>query len=118
MSVGYATLYGDMCGGYNVLKDMYKTTVFAISKWRNENKPASGLGADGVVIPWNIINKPPTAELRPDQKDEDSLPPYDKLDDILYCFVEDEMRVEEVVARGHDIDTVKRIWRLVGYCGI
>ena len=113
MSVGYATLYGDMCGGYNVLKDMYKTTVFAISKWRNENKPASGLGADGVVIPWNIINKPPTAELRPDQKDEDSLPPYDKLDDILYCFVEDEMRVEEVVARGHDIDTVKRIWRLV-----
>jgi NAD+ synthase len=113
MSVGYATLYGDMCGGYNVLKDMYKTTVFAISKWRNSNKPASALGPDGVVIPWNIITKPPSAELRPDQKDEDSLPPYDKLDDILHCFVENEMRVEEVVDRGHDIDTVKRIWRLV-----
>ncbi len=113
MSVGYATLYGDMCGGYNVLKDIYKTTVFQISRWRNENKPASALGADGVIIPWNIITKPPTAELRHDQKDEDSLPPYDHLDDILHCFIEKEMRVEEVTARGHDAETVKRIWRLL-----
>ncbi|MCA8928588.1 MAG: NAD+ synthase [Alphaproteobacteria bacterium] len=113
MSVGYATLYGDMCGGYNVLKDIYKTTVFAISRWRNQHKPATALGADGVVIPWNIITKPPSAELRPDQKDEDSLPPYDHLDDILFCFIENEMRVEEVVARGHDEATVKRIWRLL-----
>ena len=113
MSVGYATLYGDMCGGYNVLKDIYKTTVFQMSRWRNEHKPESALGADGVVIPWNIITKPPTAELKHDQKDEDSLPPYDRLDDILHCFIEREMRVEEVVARGHEVDTVKRIWRLL-----
>ena len=113
MSVGYATLYGDMCGGYNVLKDIYKTTVFAISKWRNAHKPAGAFGADGVVIPWNIINKPPSAELKPDQTDQDSLPPYDELDDILHCFVEHEMRVEQVVARGHDLATVKRIWNMV-----
>ena len=113
MSVGYATLYGDMCGGYNVLKDIYKTTVFAISRWRNKNKPASALGPEGIVIPCNIISKPPTAELRPNQKDQDSLPPYDKLDEILYCFVENEMRVEEVVARGHDEELVKRVWRLI-----
>lgn len=113
MSVGYATLYGDMCGGYNVLKDIYKTTVFQISRWRNQHRPASALGAEGVVIPWNIVTKPPSAELRPDQKDEDSLPPYDHLDDILSCFIENEMRVEEVVARGHDEATVKRIWRLL-----
>ena len=113
MSVGYATLYGDMCGGYNVLKDIYKTTVFAISKWRNAHKPAGAFGADGVVIPWNIINKPPSAELKPDQTDQDSLPPYDELDDILHCFVEHEMRVAQVVARGHDVETVKRIWNMV-----
>ena len=84
-----------------------------MSRWRNEHKPESALGADGVVIPWNIITKPPTAELKHDQKDEDSLPPYDRLDDILHCFIEREMRVEEVVARGHEVDTVKRIWRLL-----
>ena len=83
MSVGYATLYGDMAGGYSVLKDAYKTTVFALSRWRNANKPEGALGPDGPVMPARVITKPPTAELRPGQKDEDSLPPYSLLDRIL-----------------------------------
>ena len=112
MSVGYATLYGDMCGGYNALKDVYKTDVFALSEWRNTNKPKGLLGPDGAVMPQNIITKPPTAELREDQKDEDSLPPYEVLDDILRCLVEDEMGVDDIVARGHDAAIVKRIEHL------
>lgn len=113
MSVGYATLYGDMCGGYSVLKDVYKTTVFELCHWRNEHKPAGALGPEGMVIPTRIITKPPSAELRPDQKDEDSLPPYDALDDILHGLIELEQSVEDVVARGHDAETVKRIWRML-----
>ena len=76
MAVGYATLYGDMCGGYNVLKDVYKTTVFDLCHWRNAHLPEGALGRKGKVIPERIITKPPSAELRPDQKDPDSLPPY------------------------------------------
>ncbi|MBN9553167.1 MAG: NAD+ synthase, partial [Alphaproteobacteria bacterium] len=98
MSVGYATLYGDMCGGYNVLKDVYKTEVFALSRWRNAHVPADGLGPGGAVIPDRIIEKPPTAELRANQTDQDSLPPYDILDGILECLVEREMGFEETVA--------------------
>jgi NAD+ synthase len=113
MSVGYATLYGDMCGGYSVLKDVNKTTVFDLCHWRNENRPAAALGPEGMVIPTRIITKPPSAELRPDQKDEDSLPPYDALDDILHGLIELEQSVEDVVARGHDAETVKRIWRML-----
>lgn len=113
MSVGYATLYGDMCGGYSVLKDVYKTTVFDLCHWRNENRPAGALGPEGMVIPTRIITKPPSAELRPDQKDEDSLPPYDALDDILHGLIELEQSVDDVVARGHDTETVKRIWRML-----
>ncbi|PHZ86076.1 NAD+ synthase [Paremcibacter congregatus] len=113
MSVGYATLYGDMCGGYSVLKDLYKTDVFGISEWRNVNHPAGSLGPKGQVMPQNIISKPPTAELRPDQKDEDSLPPYEVLDDILQCLIEQEMHVDEIVERGHDFDTVARIEHLL-----
>lgn len=113
MSVGYATLYGDMCGGYSVLKDVYKTTVFDLCRWRNENHPTGALGPAGMVIPDRIITKPPSAELRPDQKDEDSLPPYDALDDILHGLIELEQSVEDVVARGHDAETVKRIWRML-----
>jgi NAD+ synthase len=113
MSVGYATIYGDMCGGYSVLKDIYKMTVFALCKWRNAHKPVGGLGPDGPVMPENVISKPPSAELRPDQKDEDSLPPYEILDDILECLVEKEYSLEEVVARGHDADVVRRIWKLL-----
>jgi NAD+ synthase len=96
MSVGYATLYGDMAGGFSVLKDAYKTTVFALARWRNANRPEGGLGPDGPVMPERIITKPPTAELRPDQKDEDSLPPYSLLDRILEGLVDKEMSAGEV----------------------
>ncbi|PWR23633.1 NAD+ synthase [Zavarzinia compransoris] len=113
VSVGYATLYGDMCGGYSVLKDLYKTTVFALSRWRNENRPAGALGPAGLVMPERIITKPPTAELRENQKDQDSLPPYEVLDDILEALVEGEMAFEDVVARGHDPATVRRIEHLL-----
>ena len=95
MSVGYATLYGDMAGGYSVLKDAYKSTCFALSRWRNANRPEGGLGPDGPVMPQRVIDKPPTAELRPNQKDEDSLPPYALLDRILEALVEDEKSVRE-----------------------
>jgi len=113
MSVGYATLYGDMCGGYSVLKDVYKLDVFALCLWRNENLPSGALAPEGLVIPENIITKPPTAELREDQKDEDSLPPYDVLDDILRGLVDDELSVADLVAKGHAKETVARIERLL-----
>ncbi|MBY5553227.1 NAD+ synthase [Rhizobium leguminosarum] len=113
MSVGYATLYGDMNGGFNPIKDLYKMQVYAISRWRNENVPPGALGPSGEVIPQNIIDKAPSAELRPDQKDQDSLPPYPVLDDILECLVEKEMAVEEIVARGHDVATVHRVEHLL-----
>jgi NAD+ synthase len=113
MSVGYATIYGDMAGGYNPIKDAYKMTVFAISEWRNAHKPRIGLGRDGPVIPDNIITKPPSAELRPDQKDSDSLPDYPVLDKMLHALVEEERSVDDVVAQGFDRDTVVRIERLL-----
>jgi NAD+ synthase len=113
MSVGYATIYGDMAGGYNPLKDAYKMTVFAISKWRNANKPKIGLGPAGPVMPLGIITRPPSAELRPDQKDEDSLPPYPVLDGILLGLVEHEKSVDQLVAEGFARDTVIRIERLL-----
>jgi NAD+ synthase len=110
MSVGYATLYGDMAGGYSVLKDAYKTTVFALSRWRNGKKPEDGLGPDGPVMPDRVITKPPTAELRPGQKDEDSLPPYSVLDRILEGLVEKEMSVKEVATvTGEDAELVADI---------
>ena len=113
MSVGYATIYGDMAGGYNPLKDAYKTTVFAISRWRNGARPGIGLGPSGAVIPENIILKPPSAELRPDQKDSDSLPPYDVLDPLLLGLVEHEKSVDQLVREGFDHETVVRIERLL-----
>lgn len=113
MSVGYATLYGDMAGGYSVLKDAYKTVVFDLSRWRNANRPALTLGSDGPVMPERVIDKPPSAELRADQKDSDSLPPYDVLDPILHGLVEEELSVGEVAARGFDPATVARIERLL-----
>ena len=113
MSVGYATIYGDMAGGYNPLKDAYKQTVFAISNWRNRHRPRIGLGPDGPVMPHSIVTKPPSAELRPDQKDSDSLPPYDVLDAILLGLVEHEKSVDQLVAEGFDRETVKRIERLL-----
>ena len=113
MSVGYATLYGDMCGGYNVLKDIYKTEVFRLSHWRNQNSPAGALGPRGRVIPERIIEKPPSAELKPGQTDQDSLPPYDILDGILQCLVERECSFDETVAQGYDPATVKRVEHLL-----
>jgi NAD+ synthase len=114
MSVGYATLYGDMAGGYSVLKDAYKTTVFALSRWRNANKPEGALGPDGPVMPERVITKPPTAELRPGQKDEDSLPPYSVLDRILEGLVDKEMSVKEVAdATGEDAVLVANVETLL-----
>jgi NAD+ synthase len=113
MSVGYATLYGDMNGGFNPIKDLYKTEVFRLSALRNRWKPAGALGPEGTVVPEPILSKAPSAELRPDQKDEDSLPPYPVLDDVLACLVEHEMRVSDIVARGHDLETVRTVERLL-----
>ncbi len=113
MSVGYATLYGDMNGGFNPIKDLYKTQVFCLSRLRNEWKPSFALGPDRVVIPESIIVRPPTAELRENQKDEDSLPPYSVLDPILEALVEREEPVSSIVAAGFAKDTVLRIERLL-----
>ncbi|MGD0723210.1 MAG: NAD+ synthase [Roseiarcus sp.] len=113
MSVGYATLYGDMNGGFNPIKDLYKMEVFRLSALRNRWRPAGALGPDGEVIPANIIVKPPSAELRENQRDEDSLPPYPVLDAILHGLVEKEMRLAEIIAQGFDPDTVRRIERLL-----
>jgi NAD+ synthase len=113
MSVGYATLYGDMNGGFNPIKDLYKMQVYALSAWRNTTVPPGALGPSGEVIPQNIIDKAPSAELRENQTDQDSLPPYPVLDDILECLVENEMGVEEIVARGHDRATVTRVEHLL-----
>jgi NAD+ synthase len=113
MAVGYATIYGDMAGGYNPIKDAYKMTVFGLAKWRNGNKPRLGLGPDGPVMPETVITKPPSAELRDNQKDSDSLPDYPVLDPILMGLVEEELSVDEVAARGFDRDVVARIERLL-----
>ena len=113
MSVGYATIYGDMNGGFNPIKDLYKMQVYRLSALRNRWKPQGALGPDGEVIPVNILTKAPTAELRDNQKDQDSLPPYEVLDEILEALVEKEMRVVDVVALGHDIEIVRKIERLL-----
>jgi NAD+ synthase len=110
MAVGYATLYGDMCGGYNVLKDVYKTEVYAVCEWRNANDPF-GVAAD--PIPERILTKAPSAELRPDQKDQDSLPEYAELDAILHGLVEEEATLDEIVARGFAPEVVERVQRLL-----
>jgi NAD+ synthase len=109
MSVGYSTLYGDLCGGFALLKDLYKTTAYQLCDWRNANIPSLGLGHAGVIIPENIITKAPTAELRENQKDQDSLPPYDVLDAILAGLVEGEKSVANMVAEGFERETVARI---------
>ncbi|MEM8687508.1 MAG: NAD+ synthase [Pseudomonadota bacterium] len=113
MSVGYATLYGDMNGGYNPIKDLYKMQVYALSSWRNQKRPKNCLGPEGRVIPENIITKAPTAELREDQTDQDSLPPYEALDDILEGLVEHEQSIDEISERGHDRALVERIEHLL-----
>lgn len=104
IAVGYCTLYGDMCGAFNPLKDIYKTLVYELARWRNSQSP---------VIPENILKKPPTAELRANQTDQDSLPPYDVLDEILERLIEHEDGFDDIVARGHDRDMVKKVWQLL-----
>jgi len=113
MSVGYATLYGDMNGGYNPIKDLYKTQVYHLAEWRNRHRPQGLLGPSGEVIPSNIITKVPTAELRDNQTDQDSLPPYDVLDDILSGLVEEELSVSQIEGRGHPRDLIHRIENLL-----
>lgn len=113
MSVGYATLYGDMCGGFSVLKDVYKTTVYKLSRWRNVNTAEGFLGPKRDVIPERSITKPPTAELRPNQTDQDSLPPYDMLDAILRGLIERQMSVNELVNEGLKRETVEKVARMV-----
>lgn len=104
MAVGYSTIYGDMVGGFSVLKDVFKTTVYDLARWRNRASE---------VIPPSSIEKAPSAELRPNQKDSDSLPPYEQLDPILRLYIEDDRGVEDIIAAGHDPDVVRRITRLV-----
>ena len=113
VAVGYATIYGDMAGGYNPVKDLYKTRLFDICRWRNANHRPWMAGPAGQVIPPRVIDKPPSAELRPDQKDEDSLPPYPVLDGILEMLVDGDASVADCVAAGYDRDTVKRVEKLV-----
>jgi NAD+ synthase len=113
MSVGYATLYGDMNGGFNPIKDLYKTEVFRLAQLRNKWKPEGAKGPDGRVIPENIITRPPTAELRENQKDEDSLPAYAVLDPILERLVEREEPISTIVDAGFDRDTVMRVERMI-----
>jgi NAD+ synthase len=104
MAVGYATLYGDMNGGFNVLKDVYKTQIYDLARWRNSQHP---------IIPERIITKAPTAELKDNQRDQDSLPPYDVLDDILKCLIEEDMGLEEISSRGHTQEIVLKVWTML-----
>jgi NAD+ synthase (glutamine-hydrolysing) len=104
MAVGYATLYGDMCGGFAPIKDVYKTRVFALARWRNQRSP---------VIPERVLTRPPSAELRPDQRDEDSLPPYAVLDPLLEAYVEAQRSIPDLIAMGFEEASVRRIASLV-----
>lgn len=104
MAVGYATLYGDMVGGYAVLKDVFKTVVYELARWRNK---------DGEVIPQGSIDKPPSAELRPNQRDTDTLPPYEVLDAILERYVEDDRSVASIIGEGYDAEFVRKVARMV-----
>ena len=113
VAVGYATIYGDMSGGYNPIKDMYKVRVFEVCRWRNENHFEWMMGPKGEVVPPSIIDKPPSAELRPDQKDSDSLPDYPVLDGILEMLVDDDASVAQCVAAGYDRAVVKKIEHLL-----
>ncbi|MDO5705460.1 MAG: NAD+ synthase [Paracoccus sp. (in: a-proteobacteria)] len=113
VAVGYATIYGDMAGGYNPIKDLYKTRVFETCRWRNANHRGWMMGPAGEVIPQRIITKPPSAELRPDQTDQDSLPPYEVLDGILEGLIEKDLSLRELVDQGFEADTVDRVQRLL-----
>ena len=105
-AVGYTTIYGDMCGGYAPIKDLYKTEVYALARWRNAM-------AGAPVIPWGVINRPPSAELREDQMDQDTLPPYDVLDALLFRYIDQEQSREEIVVAGFAPETVDQVLHLV-----
>jgi NAD+ synthase len=113
MATGYATLYGDMCGGYAPLKDVYKTLVYLLALWRNRKKPEGALGPEGMVIPEHVLIKAPTAELKPNQTDQDSLPPYNVLDAILESLIEKDFGTADIVKQGYDLDTVRRVWQML-----
>ncbi|TRD23492.1 NAD+ synthase [Palleronia caenipelagi] len=113
VAVGYATIYGDMSGGFNPIKDLYKTRVFETCRWRNTHHRDWMMGPEGPVMPERVIDKPPSAELRPDQKDEDSLPPYAVLDEILHMLIDEDASVAQVVALGHDRALVERVEKLI-----
>jgi len=113
MSVGYATLYGDMCGGYSVLKDVYKTTIFSLSHWRNKTVLKGALGPTGEVVPIRTLTRPPSAELKPNQTDQDNLPPYDKLDAILLRLIEEQKSVQEIVNDGFETVMVEKVARML-----
>ena len=112
-AVGYATLYGDMCGGYNPIKDLYKTAVVRLCHWRNAHHCPWMRGPAGPVIAESVIRKPPSAELRPNQTDQDSLPAYETLDAILHLLVEEDKSVADCAAAGHDRKTIRRIEQLL-----
>jgi NAD+ synthase len=113
MSVGYSTLYGDMCGGYSVLKDIYKTDVYRLARWRNGRRPKGAAGPESDVIPERTLTRAPTAELRPNQTDQDSLPPYDQLDAILKGLIEDEQSVEALSSTVGPPALVSRIQQML-----
>jgi NAD+ synthase len=113
VAVGYSTIYGDMAGGYNPIKDMYKTRVFEACAWRNKNYKSWMMGREGHIIPNSILEKPPSAELRLDQRDDDSLPPYDMLDAILKGLIDDNLSVKDLVTKGHSEEIVKKIENLI-----
>ena len=112
-AAGYSTLYGDMCGGFAPIKDVWKTRVFELARWRNTAVPKGALGPDAEVIPDRIITRPPSAELRPDQQDTDSLPPYDVLDEILIALTEEMADIQTITARGFDLETVQQASQLL-----
>lgn len=112
-ATGYSTLYGDTCGGFSIMKDMYKTTVFELARWRNANKPDGVFGPSGIVIPEGIIERPPSAELRENHKDEDSLPPYKILDEVLERLIEKNLSIEDIISRGYQREVVVKIYSLL-----
>ena len=113
VSVGYSTLYGDMNGGFNPIKDIYKSEVYDLANWRNKNFPKNIHGPEGKIIPSSILEKEPSAELRENQKDTDSLPPYEELDKILEFLVDYEMSIKEIINKGFNEETIKMIENLL-----
>ena len=114
MATGYCTLYGDMAGGFAVIKDVAKTLVYRLARWKNEETARqAGSASAGPVIPERIITRPPSAELRPDQTDQDSLPPYEVLDAILALYMEEDRSVKDIIALGYAQADVERVTRLI-----